>query len=333
MNNIAFFIGDISIRWHGIIMAMGVLATIISSSMLRGTQRKNMSAVLLSLIFGAALVPFLSRLVYWYCSAEQFDGLADALTTMTGGGHSMVGAVSGAFFACVLANLITGEHDLGGLLDCMMPSGLAGVCVGRLSGFFDIADKGKFEISAPAFQKLPFSVAVTDAATGETSYRVATFLFESVAALVVFVVCFVLYRGLYETKASNLHRGDVGIAALSLFAATQAVFDSMRYDALFLRSNGFICLMQMFCLMVLIACLVFASVRSCKLNGTKRQQKKRLSLWLAALLLLGQAGYMEYFVQRHGNLFVLCYIVMLIGLVGLSVITVSLLNTPAESGE
>ena len=83
-----------------------------------------------------------------------------------------------------------------------------------------------------------------------------------------------------------------------LYCAMQAVLDSTRYDSLFLRSNGFVSLVQILCLVTLVTALVVFSVRMVKAAGF---HPGFLLLWIPALALLGGAGYMEYFVQRHGD--------------------------------
>ena len=334
MNNIAFFIGSVCVTWHGILMALGVLAAILSAVMLRRLQRLPMLPVLASCVVGCVLIPLLSRFVYWYCSYEQYKSLWAALTTPSAGGQSMIGAITGVLLSVLIAYKLTLSTDpqmtLGELYDCILPSGVIGVAVGRLAGLFDSADKGKAIVTNEAFQKLPFSVAVSDVYTGETSYRLAVFLVEAAAALGIYTVSLIVFRKLYCVERSHYSGSDAGLIALSLYLASQCVFDSMKYDALFLRSNGFVCLMQIFGLVILLVCGILAAVRAARRGDFKSGDKNPFILLFSSVLLLTQAGYMEYYVQRHGNLWPLCYAVMFIGLVGISVITLLLLRTPDE---
>ena len=87
--------------------------------------------------------------------------------------------------------------------------------------------------------------------------------------------------------------------------------DSTRYDALFLRSNGFVSLEQIVCAVVIFAVLVLYSVRSLLV---RRFRFWHPILWVLALAGLGTAGYMEYYVQRHGNEYIFAYSLMCAGL-------------------
>ena len=334
MNNIAFFIGGLCVTWHGIIMALAVLAAVLSAVMLRRLQRLPLLPVLASCAVGCVLVPLLSRFVYWYCSYEQYKSLWAALTTPSAGGQSMIGAVAGALLSVPIARKLTlatdPEMTLGELFDCILPSGVIGVAVGRLAGLFDSADKGKAIVTNEAFQKLPFSVPVSDVYTGETSYRLAVFMFEAAAALGIYIVSMLIFRKVYCAEHSCYRGSDPALFTLSLYMASQCVFDSMKYDALFLRSNGFVCLMQIFGLMILLTCGVIAAVRAVRRGDFRQGAKNPVIIAVGSVLLLAQAGYMEYFVQRHGNLWFGCYAVMFVGLVGISAVTLMLLKSPEE---
>lgn len=325
MNSIAFYIGSVCVTRHGILMGLGVLTAVISAVMLRRMQNRPMLPVLWAGAIASVLVPLMSRIVYWYCLYEQFDSFWKALVMFDSGGYSMVGAVCGLLLSGFLAvkavkNSVPGQ-TLSELYDCILPSGVLGTAVGRLAGLYDTADKGRFIIEKPAFQRLPFSVPVADVYTGEVSYRLAVFMFESAAAFAVYAVSMVIFRKIYGANGAagaekSVYRvSSAGVAALAFFIAAQCVFDSMKYDALFLRSNGFVCLMQIFGAAVLVALAVYSGYLARKEGAHGITRGKAALMITGGLLLLGNAGYMEYYVQRHGNLYLSCYAVMITGLV------------------
>ena len=94
---------------------------------------------------------------------------------------------------------------------------------------------------------------------------------------------------------------------MTLYSCGQVVTDSTRYDALFLRSNGFVSLEQILCAVVIFTVLVLYSVRSIM---ARRFRFWHPILWLAALGGLGTEGYMEYYFQRHGNEYLFAYSLM-----------------------
>ena len=96
-----------------------------------------------------------------------------------------------------------------------------------------------------------------------------------------------------------------------LYGVGQILLDSTRYDALFLRSNGFVSLVQIVCAVGFAAVTVLYSVRSVKVHGFHWYH---WVLWVVGVLGLGIVGVMEWFVQRHGDEYVLAYGLMLVGL-------------------
>ena len=94
---------------------------------------------------------------------------------------------------------------------------------------------------------------------------------------------------------------------LLLYGAAQAVFDSTRYDSLYLRSNGFVSMVQIVGAVALVFAFVMFAVRMCRARGFRFWF---VLLWLVVGGLLGAAGYMEYHVQRHGDQALFAYTVM-----------------------
>ena len=82
----------------------------------------------------------------------------------------------------------------------------------------------------------------------------------------------------------------------AMFSCAQIVLESTRYDSLFLRSNGFVSLFQIVGGVVVAAALVILSVRV--LRGGAHALYAVIADVLA-LAMLGNAGWMEYLVQRY----------------------------------
>ena len=85
----------------------------------------------------------------------------------------------------------------------------------------------------------------------------------------------------------------------------------MRYDSCYLRSNGFVSLVQIIGALSCLAALIVFSLRSIRRDGMRAGLIVCWALWL---LSLGLAGFMEYYVQRHADKFLLCYALMAAGL-------------------
>ncbi len=308
MNHVICYIGGISLTWHGIVMAIAVAAAVAVSAVLAGERKNMLLSVLSAASISCLLSTFFSKFVYWYCCYERFNGFGDALTRVGEGGHSLVGAMAGVILSALIAALII-KPDGGfmGLLDCIAPGGALGICIGRLASYFSLSDKGNILITDPADQHAPLAFEVIDSVTGTAVWRFSTFFFESAAAAIIFVCCAYMYFTFCGAGTKPERTGSVAMIFLSLFGASQAVLESTRYDALYLRSNGFVSLMQIISLLMIILSMVYFSLITVRAKGVKPLY---YVLWGVTLALLGVCGYMEYYVQRHADMYVMCYTVM-----------------------
>lgn len=286
------------IYWSGVILFLAVLAglTLYLGAYTRRPGRTAGGflacpmAIVLSLIF--------ARLIHWFYRADSYRGIADVMT-FSGGGYALSGAFAGCLATAWTLKAVKAVENLTYMLDCMSIGGAAAIGIGRLSGFFTPDNRGA--LLSPD-TGLPWAYPTVNAVTGAEEYRFATFLIQAMAAGVILVVLTVLFYAVKKRRD-----GSLTCVFLLLYCASQAVLDSTRYDALHLRINGFIGLVQVLCVITLAVVIGFLSFRGIRSGGWKRWY---LFLWLAALLGIGGGGYMEYYVQRHGDRLLFSYLTM-----------------------
>ena len=306
-DKVAFLVEGQFIFWRSIIIACAVLTAILAAVAARLWQKKNLSALLIALPIAIVLSIAGARFVHWYCRFESYESLAAAMKTLTGGGYSLIGVFAGTFLACCLIRLLRVTDDLPALLDSLSPAAALGIAVGRFSELFSTADRGHILISNPAFQRLPFGSAVTNAISGAMEWRFATFCAQAVWCAVILLILAV-----YWAAARRRRSGDVFLLFMTLYCLGQILLDSTRYDALFLRSNGFVSLEQIVCAVTVGAILALWSVRSIRAGGLRRFH---VPLWVLGILGLGLVGGAEWFVQRKSNQYLLGYSGMALGLI------------------
>lgn len=317
MDRIAFIVGDTFIYWSSIILTLAAGVAICAFLALhrgRGTAAAVLIpvALVLSVIFG--------RLAHWYFRPDSYESFLQAMTDYTSGGYALIGVFLACLLAALLVRLLGLEDDLPRLLDEMSLAGCAGIAVGRLACFFSTADRGQI---LETIHSLPLAYPVNNVVTGAAEYRLATFLIQAVVTAAIFggLLAFFL---LGRRKS-----GDVAALFLLFYGMSQAVLDSTRYDSLYMRSNGFISVVQLSGAVALVGVSVMFSVRMVKARGFRPWYA---ALWAAMLALLGGAGYMEYFVQRHGDraLFSYCVMSLCLGAIAALAITTYLLSRPRE---
>lgn len=298
MDRIAFILGDTVLYWNSIILTMAAATAIcLFLGLYLGRGGSSIAA--------AAVVPLamvvsivLARLVHWYFRPDAYAGIEAAMTDYTTGGYALAGVFAGCFLTAVLTRVLFLHRDLPGMLDAMSVAGCAGIAVGRLACFFSAADRGKV---LEGLTELPWVYPVKNVITGAMEYRLATFVLQAIAGGVILVILLIVYF------SSSKRRGDTTLMFLLLHGAVQVVMDSTRYDSLYMRSNGFIGIVQILGAVSLVfVCIVF-SVRMVRAKGLRGWQ---FVIWLLIAAGLGGAGYMEYYVQRHGDLMKFSYTVM-----------------------
>lgn len=224
----------------------------------------------------------------------------------------------------VLLRVLQISKNLPEMLDCMALAGAAGIAVGRLNSLFNTSDRG---VLIEGITELPLVYPVSNAVTGAQEYRLATFMLQAIVAGMIFLILAVVWFVGQHKK--NLKDGDTALLFFSWYGASQIVLDSTRYDSMFLHSNGFVSIVQIIGCVALVLPIIFFSVRMVK---ARKFHFWYILLWIMILGTLGGAGYMEYYVQRHGDQALFAYGVMSACLMGAVLLTV-LIRTLAVTGE
>lgn len=305
-DKIAFLAEGQLIYWRSIIIAFAVLTAILAAVAMRLWQKKSLSALLIALPVAIIFSIACARFIDWYCRFESYESLGAAMLDLTGGGYSLMGVFIGTIAACGLVRLLRVTGDLPALLDCLTPAAALGIAVGRFSELFSAADRGKFLVETPSLQRLPIGSAVTNTISGAVEWRFATF-----CAQAIWCALLLLILAVYWAVVRRRKNGDAFLLFMLLYSLGQILLDSTRYDALFLRSNGFVSLEQIVCAVTVAAIITLWSVKSIRTGGFR---SALVLLWVLALLGLGLVGGAEWFVQRKRDQFALAYSAMSLGL-------------------
>jgi len=304
MNPIAISSGSITIYWSAIIVALGILACFCMTYSLFTSHGGKGTTVWFLLIVGTILSVFFSRWIHWYCHAEQYASMMAAITDYSIGSYCVPGVLLGVLLAGLMSKWLHMTKNTARLFDCLAPGAALGLALIRLSAFFNSSCRSKIAVNTPALQHLPLASPIDS--SNPTDYRFATFFVTFLLLLVLFVylLSFFFKRRRYPMKAGMGKDGHVARMFLLWYSAMELVLDSTRYDSSFVRSNGFVSLVQIVSAVCLLVIFVIYSVRSVKANRLKWYHFLMWILWLAAL---AGVGVTEYLVQRHGNWYLGCY--------------------------
>lgn len=322
MNQTAAILNSCTLYWYSIVIALAVAAGISFFLACCTYEKIGPVCAAASALLSVGFSLVFSRLIYWYCRPYSFSDWQQALTVPASTCHALLGA----FLGCLLTALLL-QRSAGGLfrlLDCMSTAGCGAIAIGRLAFFFADGDRGRILTETTS---LPWAYPILNPGSGLPEYRLATFLFQAVIAGVLF---FVLV-GRFFSSGNRKHRksGSNTLLFLMVYSASQVILDSTRYDSLYLHSNGFVSLIQILAALTLAFTITVCSFRVVK-GGVKKW------MWVAWLLipcLFGGAGYMEYFIQRHGKLATIGYSIMGSCLMGILVLGLLLWHTAQRETE
>lgn len=315
MERIAYISGETVIYWNSIVLTLAAMVAICFFLAFYLGKTGNAAAGFAAVPISLALSLVFARFVHWYCRADSYAGFQAAMTDYTSGGYALLGVFAGCLLAAGIVRILFLHRNLPQVLDCMCLAGCAGISVGRLASFFNSSDRGQI---VESIQSLPLVYPVTNAVSGATEYRLATFAIQAMVAAVLFA-CLTAFDFASHRRGRGKD-GDTCLLFLLCYGASQVVLDSTRYDSLFFRSNGFVSIVQVLGAIAMVFAVVMFSVRLVKYRGFRLWY---VPIWLTIAAAIGGAGYMEYYVQRRGNEAVFAYSVMsgcLFGVIALTLL-------------
>ncbi len=311
MEQIAWIFGNTYLYWSSVIrtLAAGAAAGCFLSLYLRKNGKIGAAAVFMPLALILSLV--LSRLAHWYFLPNRYESIHAALQWRQPGGFALAGTFAGCLLAAGFVRIAGLTRNLPDLLDNLCIAGCLGMAVGRQASWFGSADRGMI-LSAEGWY--PWVSAVINPVSGAEEHRTAVFLIQGAVAAVLFLGLLIWFL----LRKQGQRAGDVTLVFLLCYSASQVLLDSMRYDSLHFRSNGFVSVTQVLSAGGILLTAVIFAVRLVHRTGWK---KLYLLLWVLQAGCVGLAGYMEYYVQRHRYEAAMAYGIMGAALLVLVVLT------------
>ena len=318
MEKIAVILGQKILYSQSLTLGLGAVCAVLMFLSLYLRNRKDPVPGIWGAALAAVFGLVLGRLLHWYCQADAYESFGAAFLNFRAGSFALMGVFAACLLSAWILKLTKLETHMGYTLDCMAVAGCLGMAVGRLGFFFNASDRGIL------MEKDGFFVSpVVNPVSGAVELRLATFLIQAVAAAVIFLVLLALWK-------RKKRDGDLCLVFLLLHGAAQVVLDSTRYDALFLRSNGFVSAVQILSAFAIVTAAAVFGVRAVKAGGWKWGY---VPLYLVMAGLIGGAGYMEYHVQRHGSEAAFAYSVMSACLCAYVLLTMGVLGRRAGRTE
>lgn len=232
----AFTIGNLDIKWYGIIITAAILIATIYCVFEFKRHKASVDYVLTLFLWVIPLAVIFARLAYVIFNPSEFfpfvsggretwwEGFLN-MWNIRGGGISILGAIPGGALGAFL-NHITNKEKVNFMevLDCLAPAMILGQALGRWGNFVNQELYGKI-VTNPDWQFFPFAVFIDDL----DGWYQATFFYEMVLNLIGFAILVVIGRKVKKNLASLTFY-------LTYYLAVRSFMESLRSDAV--AANG-----------------------------------------------------------------------------------------------
>ncbi len=224
-DRIAFSIGDLTVYWYGILMALGIIVAVILASVeVRRKKLPNDTAVDLCLVT-IPLGIIGARLYYVFFNFSLYQANPISILYIWEGGLAIYGAVLGGVLGISIYALAK-KIRLLKLFDVCAPGLVLAQAIGRWGNFFNQEAYGPL-VENPAHQWFPLSVLIDS--TGEIHY--ATFFYESMWCLITFLVLWFFLRKRVK------HDGDIFLWYALLYSFERMLVEGLRTDSLYIGAT------------------------------------------------------------------------------------------------
>ena len=258
-DRVAFTLWGKDIYWYGILMAVGIVVAVLLA-MREGKRKKLPEDTIVDLCL--VMIPLgvvFARLYYVLFELDRY--LQDPITILYiwEGGLAIYGAVLGGLLGAVIYARVKKLRFLR-LVDCIAPGLVLAQAIGRWGNFFNQEAFG-LPINNGELLWFPFAVKIEglhyfNGVLCENPYHMATFFYESVWCLLVFIF-------LWSYRKKFRHDGDAFLTYAMLYAFERMFVEGLRGDSLWLI-EGAVRVSQLLSALLFLAALGFLLVRHFK---------------------------------------------------------------------
>ena len=221
LNRVAFTIGEVSIYWYGVCIAVGLCLALVFAfrhSLEFGVDADSMVDVIL---IGVVLGIISARAYYVAMAPFKYESIWEMIAIRDGGLAIYGGIIGGVITLLVVAKVKKIPAPV--LLDLAGMGVIIGQCIGRWGNFMNREAHGAV---TEAFLKM----GLQDAA-GVVTYYHPTFLYESVWNLIGFI-------GLHLFSKKRKFDGEVFLLYVAWYGLGRAWIEGLRTASLYLFSTG-----------------------------------------------------------------------------------------------
>ncbi|CAM3090608.1 Prolipoprotein diacylglyceryl transferase [Lactobacillus bombicola] len=230
INPVAFNLGDISVKWYGVIMATAIILAVVMA-IIEGQKRHIISDDFVDLLLWAVPIGYLGARIYYV--AFEWDYYAqhpDQIIAIWNGGIAIYGGlIAGLIVLLVFCYKKLLPPFL--MLDIITPGVMAAQILGRWGNFFNQEAHGA-ATSLQFLQSLHLPLFIINQMKIAGTYYQPTFLYESVLNLIGLILILLLRHRRHIFK-----QGEVFMLYLAWYAAVRFFVEGLRTDSLYIAKT------------------------------------------------------------------------------------------------
>ncbi len=224
VNRVAFSIGNLEVRWYGIIITLGIILAVFYC-LYRAKQEQISTDDLLDMAIFTIIFSIIgARLYYVLTSLSEYDSFWDAIAIWEGGiaiyGAIIAGAIT-IYVVCRIKKISFAKS-----LDMVAPAVMIGQIIGRWGNFFNGEAYGREITEDSIFYFIRMGLIPNIESMSKMHYFHPTFLYESIWNLIGFIIINILYK-------KKKFDGQVCIMYLTWYGFGRMLIEGLRTDSLY----------------------------------------------------------------------------------------------------
>ena len=263
VDKIAFAIGNVEVRWYGIILTLGIVAGVLYAMYRSKHEGLKPDDVLDYALWTVLLAIIGARLYYVLTTLRDANGnwnyhsLLDVIAIWEGG-IAMYGSVIGGAIALLLVSKFKkfGKDKVIKVFDMVAPGVMLGQIIGRWGNFVNGEAHG-IMTSDTFFLRMGLAGAadIPNKYSAVMTYWHPTFLYESLWNLVGFILINIFYK-------KKKFDGQITLMYLAWYGFGRMFIEGLRTDSLYIGVFRISQVVGFLCFAICTALLVFFLVRA-----------------------------------------------------------------------
>ncbi len=260
INEVAFNLFGRNVAWYGIIVTLGIVASVLYIYLRTKKQGivsdDYLDIAILTIVSGVVG----ARLYYVLTSLDKYDSFWDVFKVWEGGLAIYGGIIGGALGAVIMLSIK--KMNIIKFFDSLAPGVMLGQIIGRWGNFVNGEAYGSvesFEIFGKTFDissvsKLPWIMNVNGVLCQPT------FLYESLWNLVGFVLINIIYN-------KKRYDGQILLCYLGWYGIGRLFIEGLRTDSLYIGNAKISQLVALCCAIVSVTLIILFGIKNIRKDG------------------------------------------------------------------